>query len=208
MAAVPTFEIALPMPDAKQTILAAIRRHHLPEAPLPSLDQSWIEYPDPHAQFALVLESVGGRAVFVSDVSAVNSELAALPTWADAKKTVSLVDGVSGNTDLGMIDDPHATEDIDFAILPGEFAVAENGAVWITDSAVKHRAIYFIAQHLALVVSASDIVSNMHEAYRRLSFDSRRFGAFISGPSKTADIEQSLVIGAHGPRSMTVFVVG
>ncbi len=196
------------MPDAKQTILTAIRRHHLPEAPLPSLDQAWIEYPDPHAQFASVLESVGGQAVFVSDVSVVNAELATLPTWANAKKTVSLVDGVSGNTDLGVIDDPHATEDIDFAILPGEFAVAENGAVWITDSAVKHRAIYFIAQHLALVVFASDIVSNMHEAYRRLSFASPGFGAFISGPSKTADIEQSLVIGAHGPRSMTVFVVG
>lgn len=196
------------MPDSKQTILAAIRRHHLPEAPLPSLDQAWIEYPDPHAQFAAVLESVGGRAVFVADIPALNSELAALPTWTEAKKTVSLVEGVRGNVELAQLDDPHATEDIDFAILPGEFAVAENGAVWITDTPVKHRAIYFIAQHLALVVSVREIVSNMHEAYRRLSFASPRFGAFISGPSKTADIEQSLVIGAHGPRSMTVFVVG
>ena len=102
----------------------------------------------------------------------------------------------------------NALQDIDFAILPGQFAVAENGAVWISDDGVKQRAIYFIAQHLALVVSAIDIVSNMHEAYRRLSFDSPLFGAFISGPSKTADIEQSLVIGAHGPRSMTVFIVG
>ena len=196
------------MPDAKQTILAAIRQHHIPEAPLPSLDQSWIEFPDTHAQFAAVLESIGGRAVFVSDIAGVNSELATLPAWEAAKKTVSLVAGITGNTDLAQIDDPHATEDIDFAILPGEFAVAENGAVWVTDAAVKHRAIYFIAQHLALVVSAREVLSNMHEAYRRLSFASPRFGAFIAGPSKTADIEQSLVIGAHGPRSMTVFVVG
>ena len=131
-----------------------------------------------------------------------------VPAWSSAKKTVSLIGGVAGNTDLAQIADSHATEDIEFAILPGEFAVAENGAVWVTDTVVKHRAIYFIAQHLALVVSASNLVSNMHEAYRRLSFESPRFGAFISGPSKTADIEQSLVIGAHGPRSMTVFVVG
>ena len=54
--------------------------------------------------------------------------------------------------DLAQIDDPHATEDIDFAILPGQFAVAENGAVWISYDGVKQRAIYFIAQHLALVV--------------------------------------------------------
>lgn len=196
------------MTNAKTTILSAIRRHHLPEAPLPSLDQSWIQFNDARAQFASVLESVGGRAVMVADQSALNSELSAVSEWRDAKKTVSLVEGVHGNTDLAQIDDPHATEDIDFAVLPGQFAVAENGAVWISDDGVKQRAIYFIAQHLALVVSANDIVPNMHEAYCRLSFGSPSFGAFISGPSKTADIEQSLVIGAHGPRSMTVFVVG
>lgn len=192
----------------KQKILDAIRRHHLPEAPLPSLDQAWIQFPDVRAQFAAVLESVGGRAVSVADVPSVNAELATMPAWTTAKKIVSLVDGIVGNIDLARINDPHATEDIDFAILPGEFAVAENGAVWVTDANVKHRAIYFIAQHLALVVSANNIVANMHDAYRRLSFDAPRFGAFISGPSKTADIEQSLVIGAHGPRSMTVFSIG
>ena len=192
----------------KQTILSAIRRHQLPEAPLPSLDQAWIQFNDVRAQFASVLESVGGRAVMVSDTAALNSELSAVSEWRDAKKTVSLVEGVHGNTDLAQIDDPHAIEDVDFAILPGQFAVAENGAVWISDDNVKQRAIYFIAQHLALVVSANDIVPNMHAAYRRLSFDQPSFGAFISGPSKTADIEQSLVIGAHGPRSMTVFIVG
>ncbi|MFM9963476.1 MAG: lactate utilization protein C [Planctomycetaceae bacterium] len=195
------------MSAAKTTILSAIRRHHLAEAPLPSLDQEWIQFSDASAQFASVLESVGGRAILVADTAELNSELSALSAWRDAKKTVSLIEGVDGNTDLAQIDDPHATEDIDFAILPGQFAVAENGAVWVTDDGIKQRAIYFIAQHLALVVSADDIVPNMHAAYRRLSFDLPRFGAFISGPSKTADIEQSLVIGAHGPRSMTVFVV-
>lgn len=196
------------MTTAKQTILSAIRQHNLPVSPLPSLDQNWIQFPDVRAQFAAVLESVGGRAVLVPDVAGVLAELSALPSWSEAKKTVSLVPDIPGNTDFALLDDPHATEDIDFAVLSGEFAIAENGAVWVTDSTVKHRAIYFIAQHLALVVSASNLFSNMHEAYARLSFETPRFGAFISGPSKTADIEQSLVIGAHGPRSMTVFLVG
>ncbi|HLQ45703.1 MAG TPA: LUD domain-containing protein [Planctomycetaceae bacterium] len=201
------------MTVSKQTILSAIRRHHLPEAPLPSLDQAWITFADPRQQFVSVLESVGGRAVFVPDVAALNAELAAMPAWVEARKVVSLVEGVrpelpGRGIDLGQLDDPHATEDIDFAVLPGEFAVAENGAVWITDVAVKHRVIFFIAQHLALVVPAADVVQNMHEAYGRLSFESPGFGGFISGPSKTADIEQSLVIGAHGPRSTTVFLIG
>ena len=58
------------------------------------------------------------------------------------------------------------------------------------------------------MVRADAIVNDMHEAYAALRFDGAGFGVFIDGPSKTADIEQALVIGAHGPRSCTVFVVG
>jgi L-lactate dehydrogenase complex protein LldG len=109
---------------------------------------------------------------------------------------------------MSSIQDPHDLENIDFAILPGQIAVAENGAVWVNDANVKHRVIYFLCQHLALVVPTKNLVHNMHEAYNQLNVSLSPFGGFISGPSKTADIEQSLVIGAHGPRSMTVFLVG
>ena len=116
-------------------------------------------------------------------------------------------DAVPGNVDLSTIDDPHQLERVDFAIMPGRIAVAENGAVWVTDEGVKHRALYFITQHLVLIVSADALVDNLHQAYEQLTFGERRYGAFLSGPSKTADIEQSLVIGAHGPRSLTVYLV-
>jgi L-lactate dehydrogenase complex protein LldG len=96
---------------------------------------------------------------------------------------------------------------LDFFVGAGQFAVAENGAVWVASGQTSHRVLFFIAQHLALIVPASELVHNMHEAYRRLRFDRPEFGLFISGPSKTADIEQSLVIGAHGARSHTVFLV-
>jgi L-lactate dehydrogenase complex protein LldG len=132
-----------------------------------------------------------------------------MPKVVTALKIVSLVPGAgTPNVDLNDVNDPHNLADVGFAVMPGRFGVAENGAVWVTDEGVKHRVIYFIAQHLALVISAADILDNMHQAYERLAFDKAGFGAFISGPSKTADIEQSLVIGAHGPRSLTVFCVG
>ncbi|HEX4149284.1 MAG TPA: LUD domain-containing protein, partial [Pirellulales bacterium] len=77
----------------------------------------------------------------------------------------------------------------------------------VTGDGLKHRALYFIVQHLTIVLPADQLVDNMHQAYARLSFPGVGFGMFLSGPSKTADIEQSLVIGAHGPRSMNVFLV-
>jgi L-lactate dehydrogenase complex protein LldG len=195
--------------SSRDEILAAVRRH-LPEAsPLPDLAGPWIEYPDPIAQFASVLEMIGGRCVRVPNVEAINPELEALPDYAAAKQTVSRVSGAGTSTvGLEAITDPHMLEDVDFALLPGEFAVAENAAVWVHDRGLKHRVIYFLCQHLAFVVRAVDVVHNMHQAYERLTFTEPGFGAFIAGPSKTADIEQSLVIGAHGPRSLTVFVVG
>jgi L-lactate dehydrogenase complex protein LldG len=195
--------------ESKQQILSSIRRSRVPETALPDLAQPWITYPDRLAQFTASLEFVGGRAARVSSVGEIDAKLGEMPAWTGAKKTLSLVPGAGKSTfDLSSVDDPHTLEDVDFAILPGQFAVAENGAVWITDENLRQRAIYFIVQHLALVIAADQIVDNMYQAYERLQFSGAGFGAFISGPSKTADIEQSLVIGAHGPRSMTVFAVG
>ncbi len=194
---------------SRDEILSAVRKH-LPEAaPLPETEGPWIQYPDPITQFAGVMEMIGGRCVRVPNIEAINDELQSMPVYVAAKQTVSTIPGVGRSTvDLNAIDDPHALEDIDFAILPGQFGVAENAAVWISDEAVKHRVIYFLCQHLSLVIQAENVIHNMHQAYERLAFTGPRFGAFIAGPSKTADIEQALVIGAHGPRSMTVFVVG
>jgi L-lactate dehydrogenase complex protein LldG len=195
--------------SSREQVLTAVRRHLPESSPLPELDGPWIHYPDPLAQFADVLAMIGGTCVRVPTLADINRELPRLPPYAAAKRILSNVHGVGTNhVDLSAVSDPHELEDIDFAILQGHFGVAENAAVWVTDENLPHRVVYFLCQHLALVVPASQIVHNLHEAYERIRFAGPRFGAFIAGPSKTADIEQSLVIGAHGPKSMTVFAVG
>jgi L-lactate dehydrogenase complex protein LldG len=70
------------------------------------------------------------------------------------------------------------------------------------------REVFVITEHLVLVVDAASLVHDMHRAYARLGERPVGYGLFISGPSKTADIEQSLVIGAQGARSCTVVLVG
>lgn len=95
---------------------------------------------------------------------------------------------------------------VDVAVLPGQLGVAENGAVWVTEQDCVHRVLPFIAQHLVLVLPEARIVQNMHEAYAQIDIDDTGFGVFIAGPSKTADIEQSLVIGAQGARSLTIIL--
>lgn len=191
--------------SSKQHILAAIRRQTVPPRELPSLQQQWITYPDRFIQFKSAVESVGGRCFAIENTEQAHQVLCDTPAYANAKEIVSLVPGIGkANTDLQTIDDPHRLETLDYAIIGGQFAVAENGAIWVTDNGIRHRAVYFICQHLAIVVSRKQILNNMHEAYERLTFPLAGFGVFISGPSKTADIEQSLVIGAHGPRSLTV----
>ena len=127
--------------------------------------------------------------------------------FAEATRIASVVpEAVPGNLDTHSIDDPHALASLDWMIARGEFLVAENGAIWVSGQSLPHRVMLFIAQYLAIIVSRRQIVHQMHEAYQRIGTPEAGFGIFVSGPSKTADIEQSLVLGAHGCRQLQVFL--
>lgn len=195
---------------AREKIFVSLRSALPESSPLPDLPASgpWQIFDDPFARFCDVLESVGGACQRVATLDAANRQLNEINEWTAAAVRLSVVEGVGDSTiDLEAVDDPHDLENIDYAVLRGHFGVAENGAIWVTDDAVKHRVLYFIPQRLVIVIPASQVVHNMHEAYDRVAVGDYAYAGFISGPSKTADIEQSLVIGAHGARSLTVFAV-
>ena len=175
--------------SSREAMLASIRRAAPEAVALPPAVQG-IQFADPVAKFAEMLASVGGVCVRGGD-------LRDLDVYKNAKRIVDA--GASLGTD------PHELADVDLAIVRAEFGVAENAAVWVPgENLGRHRALFVIAQHLILVVPADAIVHNMHDAYERVRLSRGGFGVFISGPSKTADIEQSLVVGAHGARSCTV----
>ncbi len=194
--------------SSRDEILASLKNDQPSMQRPPSLQGNWIRYEDPIEQFIQAVGLVGGRAMRVANLGEAQGHLEQLDVYKSAEQRCSILPELgNGNVDLSDIEDPHDLKNLDLFVAEGEMGVAENGAIWVTDEKVRHRVAYFICQHLVLVQSVGQLVHNMHESYDRLTFETKRWGGFISGPSKTADIEQSLVIGAHGPRSLHVFLV-
>lgn len=131
-----------------------------------------------------------------------------LEYYPEAKRILNKVENCTlGNTELEKVQRLTELHGLDLAILPARIGVAENAAVWLTEKEMGERIVPFIAEHLILVIDRQHIVGDMHAAYRQIEIDEAGFGLFIAGPSKTADIEQSLVIGAQGPRTWLVLIL-
>ncbi len=192
--------------SSKNLILQSIRNNSVvKDTKLPNYNNFGLSFENKFEQFSIILQSVGGEALFVKEGDLDETIKSLYPN----EKVISTnVKNCSlGNFDANDKENAHDLKDIDLAIVKGEFAVAENGAVWIKNTKNRHRSLYFITQNIVIVVKKDSILNNMHEAYKLISFENPSYGVFVSGPSKTADIEQSLVIGAHGPKSGYVIFV-
>lgn len=193
---------------ARERILAAVLKNQPALMELPDISFLKGDTENVHEKFMTTLTTIGGK---VFQVNNFNEIKALIPQHFNTKnRVVSTLPELSYIAEInkGEAMDPHTLEDIELTIIKAHFAVAENGAVWVTEPIMGQRVLPFICQHLAVVIDAENIVPSMHEAYQRIGVQKHGFGTFIAGPSKTADIEQSLVLGAHGPRSMTVFLLG
>jgi L-lactate dehydrogenase complex protein LldG len=193
--------------DARRAVLAAIRAAGAPTVALPP-DPPVAAAPPPGAlrdAFARALGAAGGALLDAADGRPLDAVLASLPVYRSARRIVSALPGLEGPAlEAAGPGDSRALEGVDLALVPGAFGVAENGAVWVDAGALPERALLWLAEHLVLVVPVGALVADLHAAYERLRFEGPGFGVFVAGPSKTADIEQALVIGAQGPRSTTV----
>lgn len=173
---------------------------------LPDLDVLGSEDFDILETYKMVLKNIGGESVEVADYNEILDFLK--NNYSLDERIITTIPELSEVAVLDWKnDDPHTLQNVELAIIKAHFGVAENSALWVTDDILGQRVTPFITQYLAIIVNKSEIVATMHQAYKRIENQEYGFGTFIAGPSKTADIEQSLVLGAHGARGLIVFLL-
>ena len=192
--------------SSKEDILKKYRANVRVKFDMPDLsDIKAVTYPDPLLQFMNMTKSVGGNAIEVEKGRDINELIREL--YPDAKEIASNLPEITIATrnpdEVGRAHDLNGT---DVGIIRGMFGVAENACVWIPQQ-MKEKAVCFISENLVILLDKKQIVNNMHEAYRRIEFNDYGYGTFISGPSKTADIAQVLVMGAQAARSATGLLI-
>lgn len=203
--------------SSREDILQSIRRNTRVRYEKPDyapLEKEAIIYPDKLSCFQEVMLQMGGRAVILQEGENLNEVIRKL--YPDAVRIAACMSEVTCSTGVLTVscgtfhpDEVEKSGDLDgtdLAIVQGRVGICENGAVWICQD-VEQRAVYFISEALVILLDRKNLVNNMHEAYKRIDTGDYGYGVFISGPSKTADIEQALVMGAHGARDVTVILL-
>lgn len=198
----------------KEDLLAKLRANTHQQYDMP--DMSTIEgitYDDAVAQFVSMTKTVGGNVIMAEHGESIGDIV--FRAYPDAKVIACNIPELTLSTDVNAgykiinpdtIAEANELNGTDVGIVKGTVGVAENGCVWIPQT-MKEKAMLFISEYLVILLRKADIVNNMHEAYERINMDERyNFGTFISGPSKTADIEQALVMGAQAARGVTVVI--
>lgn len=190
----------------RNAILSAIKNNQPENNPLPSIENYSQPFTDVAEKYKSVLEAIGG---IVHEIKNYDEAIGVInDQFTGAARIVTVNEALASVGELYQTGkDAHLLENVDVAVINAHFGVAENGSVWVTEDIIKERVLPFICQHLVVILNRKNIVPTMHEAYDLIGDKDYGFATFIAGPSKTADIEQSLVLGAHGPKTMTVFLL-
>jgi L-lactate dehydrogenase complex protein LldG len=212
---------------ARDAIMQSIRAHL---AASPAVDRHHIhnsgnatdagtgfspEIVSPVAAFRERLESVGGHCVIVKDEEAAANALAGIISeLQDAAKRIALSDAplvLALTTGITEVTVCPATADLfnyDVGISTAQAGIAETGTLILEGEKERNRLVSLLPPvHIALL-NSRDIFPTIGDALTALHQNSlSRAITFITGPSRTADIELTLTVGVHGPKELHVIVI-
>ena len=189
--------------SARNEILTKIRENIAPTQELPKIEVTDNFDGDLGDKYAVQASLMGSTVV---NVAARDSIKKYLHDNVEGGEIISFCDLFPSTLKIERPPGAGHLSAIETTIVESQMGVAENGTVWISDQVCSLRVAPFICQHLIVLLSKQNIVRDMHDAYQHLSDKTFEFGSWIGGPSKTADIEQTLVIGAQGAKQMTVIL--
>ncbi len=190
----------------KEDLFEKLRKNTKAQFDMPAMNIQGITYEDTVAQFVKMTETVGGKVLEARKTDDLNQIIRNLyPEARVFASNLPFINIAQKNPDtVSAADELNGT---DVGIVQGTVGVAENACVWIPQT-MKEKAVCFISEYLVIVLDRQNIVDNMHQAYSRIKMDpAYNFGTFIRGPSKTADIEQALVMGGQAARGVTVLIL-
>jgi len=189
----------------KEDLLKKLRKNTTLQFDMPKTTVKGITYSDVVKQYINMCETVGCKVIEAKKNDDLNVIIR--KAYPNAKVFASNVKGIKADRNPDTVGSAQELNGTDVGIIEGDVAVAENGCVWIPQT-MKEKVICFISEELVILVHRDKIVNNMHEAYERITMSEYGYGCFISGPSKTADIEQALVMGAQAARGVTIILIG
>ncbi len=190
----------------KEDLFAKLRANTHEQFDMPDMNILGIQYDDTLKQFIEMTKTVGAHVIEAKEGEDLNDLVR--KAYPEAKVFASNLPEITiADKNPDTVDEARELNGTDVGIVRGEIGVAENGCIWIPQT-MKEKAILFISEYLVIFLDKKNVVNNMHEAYARIEMDPKyNFGTFISGPSKTADIEQALVMGAQAARGVTVVLI-
>jgi L-lactate dehydrogenase complex protein LldG len=170
--------------------------------------------PDAVSCFKNELEEINGQCVLCEDESDLYSKLKSFVDHHSSFQTIFCRDNyIANQLKINHIQYTNAENDfekMDAGITSCEFLVARTGSVIVSSASLSGRQmnvfppVHIVLAHVSQLVSyPEDALIAMQEKYGDALPSTI---TFISGPSRTADIEKTLVLGAHGPKEFIVFL--
>jgi L-lactate utilization protein LutC len=219
-------EIAIVSADARADILARIRAglgsgvrsdFSVPPLDVASTSIDVATRADLCARFARELAAVGGEAIVLVEAgdAALARAVADRVARFDFRAVAVQRDDLALAAAVGI---PAARlmqlsgasidriEKADCAIVAAESLIAETGSAVVQVTEYEDRLLPYLPPACIIVARASALTANLDAAALRAGDEERGERVFVTGPSRTADIEKTVVLGAHGPGSLTVII--
>lgn len=186
---------------------------------------SFSTYTDLFTQFEQRLSSVGGESHQVAGLAGA-ADLIAAHAALNAGEIV-VPPGFDQHPHWGAIlpllsrkgitireaGSPASVADAPAGLSSAELAIAETGSVLLAENSLEARVVSMLTLTHFVLVSENTLVPMLNEAAEMLQRlakagpDQRHYMSFVTGPSRTADIERTLTIGVQGPKTLCVIIV-